>query len=70
MDIEGSELNALKGAEKVIKKYKPKLAICVYHDIDHFVSIPKYLNEIVPEYKFYLEHHTIHLGETVLYATV
>lgn len=31
MDIEGSELAALKGGEEIIRKHFPFLAICVYH---------------------------------------
>lgn len=36
LDIEGAEYNAIKGAEKTITKYKPKLAICVYHNQSDF----------------------------------
>ncbi|MEH7384268.1 FkbM family methyltransferase [Bacillus sp. JJ1521] len=68
MDIEGAELEALKGAEKSIKKYKPKLAICVYHKPLDFIEIPLYLKSIVPEYKIYLRHYNINIYETVCYA--
>ena len=57
MDIEGSELRALKGARKLITKNHPKLAICVYHKNEDFIQIPQYLHKLVPEYKFYMKHH-------------
>jgi FkbM family methyltransferase len=52
MDIEGYELLAMKGASETIKKFKPVLIICLYHKGQDFFEIPKYLKEIVPEYKF------------------
>ena len=70
IDIEGADYEALIGAKELIKKYKPKLAVAVYHKDDDLVRIPLLLNEVVPEYKFYLRHHMISYEDTVLYAKV
>ncbi|SFH76213.1 methyltransferase, FkbM family [Selenomonas ruminantium] len=68
MDIEGMELEALKGAEKTIKAYKPKLAICVYHNQEDIIDIPRYIKSLVPTYKMYIRHHNYGAAETVLYC--
>ncbi|MBS5958078.1 MAG: FkbM family methyltransferase [Clostridiales bacterium] len=68
MDIEGSELNALIGAQNIIRDQKPKLAICVYHKLHDIIDIPAYILSLVPEYKFYLRHYSYSPAETVLYA--
>lgn len=68
MDIEGAELNALKGAEDSIRKFHPKLAISLYHSIEDFNTIPRYLASLGLNYRYYLEHHTIYENETVLFA--
>lgn len=68
MDIEGAELNALRGAEQTLKKSRPKLAIAVYHRLDDFWTIPQYLDELGLGYQFYLRHFTIHTEETVMFA--
>ena len=70
MDIEGSEPKALSGAEEIIQKQKPKLAICVYHKPEHLWEVPLYLKNIVPEYKIYIRHHTPLEYETVCYAVI
>lgn len=70
MDIEGAELDALHGMEKMIIRCRPKLAICVYHKPDDIISIPQYIKKLVPEYKFILRHHSPYDTETVLYAFI
>jgi len=70
LDIEGAELQALKGATNTIKEFKPKLAIALYHDVKDFYEIPKFLDELNLGYKFYLLHATIHAEETMLFAII
>lgn len=68
MDIEGAEKESLFGTKKIIQKYKPKLAICVYHKWEDIYKIPRIIKSFVPEYKIYLRHHSYSLNETVCYA--
>lgn len=70
MDIEGAELNALRGAKNTILRDKPLLAICVYHLRGDIAAIMDYLHQLLPEYRFYLRHYTLWTHETVLYASV
>ncbi len=68
MDIEGSECEALKGAEKIIMKNKPKLAICIYHKLDDLWTIPEIIMNYRDDYKFYIRHYGMEALDTVLYA--
>lgn len=70
MDIEGSELAALKGAANTIRSQKPKLAICIYHSPQDMLNIPIYIKSLVPEYKIYIRHYTDMMLETVCYAVL
>lgn len=68
MDIEGSELAALRGAERIIREQRPKLAICVYHKPEDMWEIPSLILQYDPDYKLYLRHYSLCDLETVLYA--
>lgn len=70
MDIEGSELEALKGAENIIIDNKPKLAICIYHSDNDMIDIINYIHNIVPEYKIFVRQHGMFELETVMYAII
>lgn len=68
MDIEGAEQHALKGAQKTLREFTPKLAITIYHSMNDFSNIIHEINDLKLNYKFYLGHFTIHREETVLFA--
>lgn len=68
MDIEGSEIAAIKGAKETIKRCNPKLAVSVYHRPDDIWAIPNLILSYNPEYKLYLRHYTMGPCDTVLYA--
>ena len=70
MDVEGAELEGLKGCQNIIRKYAPDLAICIYHSPDHLWRIPLLLESMQENYKFYLRNYTGFVAETVLYATI
>jgi FkbM family methyltransferase len=68
LDVEGAELRALKGAERILRRDRPRLAIALYHEDADWVEIPAYLHGLGVGYRFSLGHFTIHHEETVLFA--
>lgn len=68
MDLEGSEISALKGLKKTISKYSPKLAISVYHKDSDLYKIPQLIKKYNENYKLYLRHYSSTGAETVCYA--
>ena len=61
-------MQALHGAVEMIKRGRPKLAICMYHKREDLITIPQFIKSIVPEYKLYLRAHFAYASELVLYA--
>lgn len=72
MDIEGSEMAALRGAMATIAHFRPKLAISVYHNPNDLFEIQNTLQDQLKNfgYRFYLDHYTYWDAETVLYGIV
>ncbi|NDC40207.1 MAG: FkbM family methyltransferase [Chitinophagia bacterium] len=67
-DIEGAELDALKGAENYINKYRPRLAVCIYHLPDDIWTIPLYIKKQFPFYQLFARTHQYDGLDFVLYA--
>ena len=57
MDIEGDEQKALIGCKNHIKNEHPKLLISVYHNHQDLWKIPKMIDGMSPNYKFYLRYY-------------
>ena len=70
LDVEGAELEALKGAAGTIKRNRPKLAVCLYHKPGDLFEIPLFLKSLAPGYRFFLRQHQPVSCELVLYAVI
>lgn len=69
LDVEGAELQALKGAMHTLSTFRPKLAISLYHLPTDIFSIPIWIKDNFPFYKMHMRHYTMHREETVLYCS-
>ena len=68
MDIEGAECNALDGGEKTIRRFMPKMAVCIYHRPNDLVEIYQRLKNYGYT-KFFLRAEAAFLDyDIVLYA--
>lgn len=74
-DIEGTEVSLVDELPEIIIKYRPQLAISIYH-IDksefpeniHLVSLPKKIIDMCENYNFFLNHYSHNRRETIFYA--
>ncbi len=68
MDIEGGESDALVGAQSLIAREKPALAICAYHRQEDLWRIPLQIRSITDGYQFFLRRYSDECWELVCYA--
>ncbi len=74
-DIEGFETNLVNELDEVIHKYRPILAISIYHldvkNIDINIQYVDLMDNLVKKcknYNFYVNHYSYHRSETILYC--
>lgn len=68
LDIEGEERRAIAGAQTLIAKYRPTLAVSVYHRPQDLWEIPRMIAERTENVRIFLRHYTREVDDTVCYA--
>jgi FkbM family methyltransferase len=67
-DIEGAEQDMLYGSERIIRNYKPKIVISIYHSSHDFVRIVEIIKDLNAAYNFAVRTHSADYLDTVLYC--
>ena len=69
LDIEGGELDALKGALTTIESQRPQMSISIYHRKTDIVEIPIFMQEHLKDYNFRIgQYARFSLAEMDIYA--
>jgi FkbM family methyltransferase len=67
MDVEGVEAAVIEGAGEIIRRHRPRLAICVYHNAGDFWRIPRQVLALRADYRIHVRHYTESIYETVMF---
>lgn len=67
-DIEGAEMEALRGARRILIANRPVLAVCLYHRPEDLWRIPLYLADLNAGYRLFLRRYSDECWEQVCYA--
>lgn len=51
MDVEGAEVEALRGARRTLQRFRPRLSVATENLPDDIERVPTVIREIVPEYQ-------------------
>ncbi|HVX65916.1 MAG TPA: FkbM family methyltransferase, partial [Bryobacteraceae bacterium] len=51
MDIEGAEQRAIAGAKATIARFRPRMALCIYHVKGDETMVPKLVRAVAPDYR-------------------
>jgi FkbM family methyltransferase len=67
-DLEGSDIAAVRGMQETVRRFRPQLAISIYHHKEDYWKIPLTLTEMCVDYRFHLGHYSYERFETIFYC--
>jgi FkbM family methyltransferase len=67
-DVEGAEMDALRGARRILSDSRPALAVCVYHRPEDMWDVPLHLHDVGAGHEFYLRTEGTDGMDVVCYA--
>ncbi len=70
VDVEGADLETLQGAKRSIVEKEPWLAIATYHKPTDLWSLPQYVAQLNPNYRFALRSNGPDGADLMIYAFV
>jgi len=68
LDVEGAELQALRGACKLIQRSRPVIALSLYHCPQDLWELPLAIADMCKDYRFHVRQHYFNSFDSVLYA--
>ncbi|HWH96486.1 MAG TPA: FkbM family methyltransferase [Baekduia sp.] len=68
VDVEGAELQVLRGAEHTLRTQRPRLALAGYHRPDDLAVLPSYVAALGLQYRWYLQCSTMTDIDTILFG--
>jgi FkbM family methyltransferase len=68
MDVEGAELEVLRGATHTLRTQRPRLALATYHRPDDIAVFPAFVASLGLEYRWYLQCSTMTDVDTILFG--
>jgi FkbM family methyltransferase len=68
VDVEGAELEVLRGAAHTLRTQRPRLALATYHRPDDLAVLPAYVASLGLEYRWHLQCSTMTDIDTILFG--
>jgi hypothetical protein len=68
MDVEGAELEVLRGAAHTLRTQRPRLALAAYHRPDDLAVLPAYVASLGLSYSWFLQCSTMTDVDSILFG--